>query len=332
MKRIFVLVSLLLPALMMGCASDKDLQAMRADTQALERQSSERQQTVEARLQSVSDRVAQFEKSQTEARRDLARTTATLDELRIQLQRLQGDIQETQHRVRRGTTGGEGVSATKLADFETRLSELEKQFPDRKSATPPVPQQKPEQEPGLSSPAPPASSTVDSSPSTLPLPAAPAPQPPPPPPPTPRVAALPPTNTTSRPPATPSPAEANVADQLYKRALKDYQEKNYEAAVVNFKQYLKQAPKSLQAGNAQYLIGESLYAQKQYEAAIVAFDEVVQKHSQDPKVAAAMLKQGYAFAELKDARNARFFLQQVQKKYPNSSEAQQAAEKLKQLR
>src|SRR3989441_10411732 len=330
MKRLFLVLGLLLPGLMMGCASDQSLQAVRADTQALERQSSERQQTVEARLQNVSDRVAQFEKSQADTRRDLARTAATLDELRIQLQRLQGDIQETQHRVRRGTTGGEGISATKLADFETRLSELEKQFPARKSATPAVPQQRPEQEPGLSSPAPPASTTVDSSPSTLP--ATPAPQPPPPPPPTPRVAALPPTNTTSRPPATPSPAEANVADQLYKRALKDYQEKNYEAAVVNFKQYLKQAPKSPQAGNAQYLIGESLYAQKQYEAAIVAFDEVVQKHSQDPKVAAAMLKQGYAFAELKDARNARFFLQQVQKKYPNSSEAQQAVEKLKQLR
>src|SRR5436309_11065035 len=331
MKCVFVLVSLLLPSLM-GCASDRDLQAVRADAQALERQSSERQQTVEARLQNVSDRVAQFEKSQAEARRDLARTAATLDELRIQFQRLQGDIQETQHRVRRGTPGGEGISGTKLSDFETRLGELEKQFSSRKSATPPVAQQKPELEPGLSSPAPPASSTADLSPSTPPLPATPVPQPPPPPPPTPRVAALPPTNTTSRPPATPSPAEGNVAEQLYKRAVKDYQEKNYEAAVVNFKQFLKQAPKSPQAGNAQYFIGESLYAQKQYEAAIVAFDEVVQKHSQDPKVAAAMLKQGYAFAELKDARNARFFLQQVQKKYPNSSEAQQASEKLKQLR
>src|SRR5215471_19112325 len=295
MKRVFVLVSLLLPGLIMGCASDKDLQSVRADAQALERQSSERQQTVEVRLQNMNDRVAQFEKTQAETRRDLARTSATLDELRTQLQRLQGDIQETQHRTRRGTAGGEGISATKLADFETRLSELEKQFPARKSATPPVAQQKPEQEPGLSSPAPPASSTADLSPSTPPLPATPAPQPPPPPPPTPRVAALPPTSTASRLPATPSPAKTNVADQLYKRALKDYQEKNYEAAVV-------------------------------------AFDEVVQKHSQDPKVAAAMLKQGYAFAELKDARNARFFLQQVQKKYPNSSEAQQAAEKLKQLR
>src|SRR5262249_23943355 len=176
MKCVFVLVSLLLPGLMMGCASDKDLQAVRADAQALERQSSERQQTVEVRLQNMSDRVAQFEKSQTETRRDLARTAATLDELQIQLQRIKGDILETQHRVRRGTPGGAGISASKLADFETRLNELEKQFPARKSATPPVPQQKSELEPALSSPAPPASSTVDSSPSTPPLPATPAPQ------------------------------------------------------------------------------------------------------------------------------------------------------------
>ena len=147
MKCVFVLVSLLLPGLMTGCASDKDLQAVRADAQALERQSSEHQQTVEARLQNVSNRVAQFEKSQADTRRDLARTAATLDELRIQLQRFQGDIQETQHRVRRGTTGGEGVSTTKLADFETRVGALEQQLPSRKSATPPpIPQPKPEAE------------------------------------------------------------------------------------------------------------------------------------------------------------------------------------------
>jgi len=163
MKCVFVLVSLLLPGLMTGCASDKDLQAVRADAQALERQSSERQQTVESRLQSVNERVTQFEKSQTETRRDLARTAATLDELRTQLQRIQGDVQETQHRVRRGTPGGEGIAATKLTDFETRLGELEKQLSSRKSATPPVPQQKPEQEPVLSLPAPPASSTTGKS-------------------------------------------------------------------------------------------------------------------------------------------------------------------------
>ena len=74
MKRLFVLVSLLLAGLIMGCASDRDVQALRADTSALERQSSERQQTVEARVQTLNDRLAQFEKSQADTRRDLART------------------------------------------------------------------------------------------------------------------------------------------------------------------------------------------------------------------------------------------------------------------
>jgi len=101
---------------------------------------------------------------------------------------------------------------------------------------------------------------------------------------------------------------------------------------VNFRQFLKQSPKSSQAGNAQYLIGEALYAQKQYDPAIVAFDDVVQKYPKDPKVAAAMLKEGYAFAELKDVRNARYFLQQVVKKFPDTPEAKKAEEKLKQLR
>jgi tol-pal system protein YbgF len=120
-----------------------------------------------------------------------------------------------------------------------------------------------------------------------------------------------------------------VAERLYEQALADYQRGNYEGAVVNFKQVLRQAPTASQAGHAQYLIGESLYALQQYEAAIVAFDEVVQKYPQDVRVAAALLKMGYAFAELKDSRNAQFFLQQVQKRYPNSSEAQQATEKLR---
>jgi tetratricopeptide (TPR) repeat protein len=83
------------------------------------------------------------------------------------------------------------------------------------------------------------------------------------------------------------------------------------------KQFLRHSPREHpQAGNAQYLLGEALYAQWQYEAAIVALDEFVQEYSSDPKVPAAMLKQGYAFAELQNVRRARFLIQQVQKKFP----------------
>src|SRR5215470_6732581 len=190
MKPLCVLVSLLLLGLIAGCASDSDVRALRTDTLVLERQRSELQQTVEVRLQTLGERVAQFEKSQAETRRDLARTTATLDELRIQMQRLQGDIQETQHRMRRGTDG-ETISTTKLADFETRLSALEQQLASRRSATPSAAQSLTAAESAPSVPAPSAATNP-------PAPAAPVPPPPPPPgpPPQPRVAAVPPASAT----------------------------------------------------------------------------------------------------------------------------------------
>jgi chromosome segregation ATPase len=128
MTRWFVFVSLLLANLTMGCASDTELQALHADTSALQRQSSTRHRTVDVRVQQLSERVAQFEQAQTAARRDLARINAALDELRVQLQRLRGDAQEAQMQVQRGTRGGEESSAAWLANFETRLDDLEKQL------------------------------------------------------------------------------------------------------------------------------------------------------------------------------------------------------------
>lgn len=128
MKRWLVLVSLLLSSLVISCASDKELQTLQADTTTLQRQSSTQHQTVAARVQQLSDRVAQFEQAQTAAQRDLARINAALDELRVQLQRLRGDAQEAQIQVRRGTPGGEEVAAARLANFEARLNDLEKQL------------------------------------------------------------------------------------------------------------------------------------------------------------------------------------------------------------
>ena len=78
MKRSVVLVSLILPVLMTGCASHTDVYALRADTSALVYQSSVRQQTVAARVQQLRDRVAQSEQSQVETRRGVAQAAATL--------------------------------------------------------------------------------------------------------------------------------------------------------------------------------------------------------------------------------------------------------------
>jgi tol-pal system protein YbgF len=133
----------------------------------------------------------------------------------------------------------------------------------------------------------------------------------------------------------PSPASQTPPEEtevhLYERGLRAYQAGDYEGALEFLRHFLTQYAQSPLAGNVQYWIGESLYAQHQYKAAITAFDHVVQKYPNDTKVPAAMLNQGLAFAKLQDVQRARFFLQQVQEKYADSLEADQAKATLQQM-
>jgi tol-pal system protein YbgF len=79
----------------------------------------------------------------------------------------------------------------------------------------------------------------------------------------------------------------------------------------------------------QYWIGECNYSLKDFGQAIVDFDTVRSKYPQSDKVPAALLKQGFAFAELGEKVNARLVLQEVVEKYPQSPEAARAKQRLK---
>ncbi len=78
-------------------------------------------------------------------------------------------------------------------------------------------------------------------------------------------------------------------------------------------------------------LGECHYALREFDQAIIEFDAVRRKYPQGDKVPAALLKQGYAFAELGEKVNARLILQELVEKYPQSSEAAKAKVKLKAL-
>jgi ABC-type transporter Mla subunit MlaD len=129
MKRCFVLLSLLLSGLIIGCASDTEMYKLQADTSSLQRQSGTYQQTMEAKLQQLGDRVAKVEEAQAATRRDIAQAAAQADELRNQVRRLQGEVQETQHQAQRGAAASEGGTSPKLANVETRIKTLEQQLP-----------------------------------------------------------------------------------------------------------------------------------------------------------------------------------------------------------
>ena len=307
MKRWLQLGSLFCVSLIAGCTMQSDLQAVRADLAALERDSFRQNREVSARLDALDKRLGSPDN---DTRRELAETGATMDDLRVEVQNLNGQVQELQYRMQNnmGPTMEMGDTfATKLAELEARLATIEQRVDPQGSAALRL---SPETQPPrpIVAPVPSDAQTTASRPPTQP-----------------------PISGSSERSLRPAEPDANAV-RLYERALQEYKAKNHEVAIVLFKQFLRQHPDAELSGHAQYWLGEALYAQEQYEAAIVAFDEVVQKYADNNKVPAAILKQGYAFAALQDERNARFFLQQVQQKYPHSPEAQQAAERLKTLK
>lgn len=123
-------------------------------------------------------------------------------------------------------------------------------------------------------------------------------------------------------------AKAGTDKQMYADAKKAYDNGDLERARQGFLQLLKTYPKSSNADNAQFWIGESYYREKWYEKAILEYQTVIEKYPKGNKVAAAMLKQGMAFLKIGDKSNARLILKELQKKYPKSNEAAIAAKKL----
>ncbi|MDY6849893.1 MAG: tol-pal system protein YbgF [Thermodesulfobacteriota bacterium] len=90
--------------------------------------------------------------------------------------------------------------------------------------------------------------------------------------------------------------------------------------------FLQQYPDHELAVNAFYWIGEAYYGEKKYENAILQFQDVIEKYSDHPKSAAAMLKQALAFDALGDRDNALVILRRVGERYPLSEEARKAEE------
>ncbi len=133
----------------------------------------------------------------------------------------------------------------------------------------------------------------------------------------------------SAPPPAPASPAAESPDSQYEQGVALIQQKGeYAKGREQLQGFLNSNPKSPLAVNAMYWIGESYYGEKKYENAILQFQDVIQKYGDHPKVAAALLKQGYAFAVLGDKKNAKVILQRLIDTFPLSEEAKKANERL----
>ncbi|MDR1044878.1 MAG: tol-pal system protein YbgF [Candidatus Adiutrix sp.] len=131
-----------------------------------------------------------------------------------------------------------------------------------------------------------------------------------------------PVSPSSAAPLPPAPADP------YENGKELFNNKDYRAAIAQFKSYLADEPKGRNADSAQYYIGESLFAERQYEEAILEYQKVVQGFPKSRQVPPSILKQGQSFEYIGDKDGAKLLYQKVIRDFPANWTAEVAKKRL----
>jgi tol-pal system protein YbgF len=147
-------------------------------------------------------------------------------------------------------------------------------------------------------------------------------------------ATLPPADGTGDSGAAAPPTGATVGDalpaprELYSQAYADYARGNYDLAIQGFQEYMRTAPGSDLADNAQYWIGECLYGKQRYGDAIESWNALLRDYPSSEKLPDARVKKGMALERLGRRSQALIEYRFVIDRYPGSSAARIARDKL----
>ncbi|MBI5587374.1 MAG: tol-pal system protein YbgF [Deltaproteobacteria bacterium] len=117
-------------------------------------------------------------------------------------------------------------------------------------------------------------------------------------------------------------------EALYLKGYQEVVDKNYAAASETMANFLAEYPEHKFAGNAQYWLGEIYYVKGDWEKAILEFDKVIKKYPTSEKIAASLLKQGFAFDKIGSKKESKVLLGSVMERFPKSPEAGLAKKKL----
>lgn len=135
--------------------------------------------------------------------------------------------------------------------------------------------------------------------------------------------------TTGGPPVAPVPGAAPPAPrELYSQAYADYARGNYDLAIQEYQEYLKNYPDTDFSDNAQYWIGECHYAKQRYDQAIEAWNALLRDYPSSDKLPDARFKKGLALEKLGRRSQALVEYRYVVDRYPNSDAGRKAREKL----
>lgn len=131
-------------------------------------------------------------------------------------------------------------------------------------------------------------------------------------------------------PRTEIPA-AQAADQLFRASYMDLTRGNYDLAVEGFKNYLVRHPVGAHLPEVHYYLGECYYASERHLEAVGEFQYVVREFPESRLVPAAYLKSGFCYDRLEERNLAERAFRELVEKHPDTEEAEQARDALKQF-
>ena len=120
--------------------------------------------------------------------------------------------------------------------------------------------------------------------------------------------------------------------QDYDAAFNLLKQGSYDRASKAFKDFLVKYPQSPLHGNAQYWLGQTYYVTRNFRQAREEFSKVGKDNTDAEKASDALLKVGYSNYELGDWAKARDALSQVPARYPGSSAAKSAEQRLARMK
>ncbi len=136
------------------------------------------------------------------------------------------------------------------------------------------------------------------------------------------------------------PAKANNLQQdntmlkqqlVYQAAFNAVKARHFTQALIDFKQFLKQYPKSMYVPNAHYWLGELYLLDGKLPPALQQFNMIVKQSPKHPKAAAAMYKIGMIYYDQNNWQLAKQNWNKLVKRYPKSSLVKIAKQRLQEL-
>jgi tol-pal system protein YbgF len=133
-------------------------------------------------------------------------------------------------------------------------------------------------------------------------------------------------------PTTVAAVDSAEEQRTYQTAFDLLKSGRYDQATLAFQDFLAKYPSGQYADNANYWLAEAYYVTRKFEPALKQFESLVADYPQSQKLTHALLKIGYIHDELGQREQAEQVLDDLIKRFPDSTAAGLARKRLQRIR